>query len=58
MKEYSPIDKLISNDSGVEIIPKTHVKIQKVSNFRSFLKEGVDFAKLRKAFLVGERLIV
>jgi hypothetical protein len=43
---------------GVQIIPKANVKIQKVTDFRSMLKEGVKFSQMRKAIIVAETLIV
>lgn len=39
-------------------MPKTNVKIQKVTDFRSLAKNGVDFTKLKKAVMVGEVIVV
>lgn len=57
MKEYSQIGRIMSQAVGVQIIPKANVKIQKVTDFRYFVKEGVNFSKFKKAVLVGDCII-
>ena len=49
---------MLQHIMGVQIIPKANVKIQKVTDFRSMLKEGVKFSQMRKAIIVAETLIV
>jgi hypothetical protein len=58
MKEYSQLSRVLQHIMGVQIIPKANVKIQKVTDFRSMLKEGVKFSQMRKAIIVAETLIV
>jgi hypothetical protein len=58
MKESSQISRILQHAMGVQIIAKANVKIQKVTDFRSLIKGGVDFVKLKKAALVGEVIIV
>lgn len=57
MREYAQIGKMMSHAIDVQIIPKSNVKIHKVTDFRSLIREGVDFSKLKKAVLIKDCII-